>query len=138
MAALIDFVSSTASGAVNASAIAEASACLERFTNAFNACSTPRMDDELHFPHILLSGAERLVWERAGQHPSDFFSTLRSTGWHSTRYEAKEPVLASAEKVHFVVTYTRRDEKNTILSTHRNLWIVTRVTSKWGISLRSY
>jgi hypothetical protein len=96
------------------------------------------MDAELHFPHTLLSGAQRLVWDSPGQHPPDFFEQLRATGWASTRYESKEAVLASADKVHFVLTYTRRNASDEVLSTHHNLWIVTRLDGRWGIALRSY
>lgn len=115
-----------------------ASDCLDRFTAAFNAGDLAGMDAELHFPHTLLSGAQRLVWDSPGQHPPDFFEQLRATGWASTRYESKEAVLASADKVHFVLTYTRRNAPDEVLSTHHNLWIVTRLEGRWGISLRSY
>jgi hypothetical protein len=115
-----------------------ASACLDRFTTAFNAGDLAGMDAELRFPHMLLSGAQRLVWDSPGQHPPDFFERLRATGWASTRYESKEAVLASADKVHFVLTYTRRNASDEVLSTHHNLWIVTRLDDRWGIALRSY
>jgi len=124
--------------AAETNAIREASACLDRFTERFNACDTAGMDGELHFPHVMLSGANRLEWQAPGNHPADFFETLRASGWRCTRYQSKEAVLASADKVHFVVTYTREDGAGTVLSTHRNLWIAIRVGGRWGISLRSY
>ena len=132
------FVSSLASGAEDSVAVAEASACLKRFTHALNAHDFQGMDCELSFPHIMLSGAARLVWEEPGQHPIDLFEELHRTGWRSTQYEIMKPVLVSAEKVHFVLTYTRRAAEGEILSTHTNLWIVTKAAGKWGIALRSY
>ena len=96
------------------------------------------MDSTLHFPHVMLSGAERLVWPNAGQHPADFFEKLKASGWQSTQYETQEPVLVSHDKVHFVVTYTRRAADGSVLSRHKNLWIVTRINGQWGIALRSY
>ena len=86
----------------------------------------------------MLSGSERLDWLEAGQHPIDLFEKLRASGWHYTQYEAKEAVLVSLDKVHFVVTYSRHGKNGDVLSMHKNLWILTRVTGKWGISLRSY
>jgi hypothetical protein len=115
-----------------------ASSCLDRFTAFFNLCDAIGMDGELHFPHVMLSGSERLDWPEAGQHPSDFFEKLRASGWHYTQYETKETALISRDKVHFVVTYSRRNKNGDVLSMHKNLWIVTRVSGKWGISLRSY
>lgn len=136
MSDLLAFVSTdTRAASVDTTA---ASACLDRFTAAFNAGDLAGMDTELHFPHTLLSGAQRLVWDSPGQHPSDFFEQLRATGWASTRYESKEALLASADKVHFVLTYTRRNASDEVLSTHHNLWIVTRLDDRWGIALRSY
>lgn len=122
----------------DAELIAQARACLERFTERFNAADTDGMDAELHFPHVMLSGAQQLVWPAPGQHPADFFEQLRASGWQHTRYEAQEAVLVSQDKVHFVVTYSRRNAAGEVLTLHRNLWIVTRVALRWGIALRSY
>ncbi len=122
----------------DAQLVAAASACLDRFTERFNACDSAGMDTQLHFPHIMLSGAERLDWDRPGQHPAYFFDALKETGWSHTRYESKTAVLVSQDKVHFLVAYSRRNDRDEVLSLHRNLWIVTRRDGRWGIALRSY
>ena len=57
--------------------VQEASLCLDRFTAAFNTCDTERMDTELHFPHCMYSGSELMIWNSAGQHPSDFLKNLK-------------------------------------------------------------
>ena len=132
------FIEPQHSEELDAELIQAASMCLDRFTAFFNACDTDGMEDELNFPHVMFSGSERLIWREPGQHPIDFFAKLQASGWHHTQYEAKEPVLVSRDKVHFVVTYSRRDKSGGILTMHKNLWIVTRVSGKWGISLRSY
>jgi hypothetical protein len=135
---LASFVTPAASTESDTDLIQAAAACLDRFTAAFNACDTAAMDAELHFPHVMLSGAARVDWPAPGQHPADFFDKLKTTGWAHTKYLAKDPVLVSADKVHVVVVYTRDDAAGNVLSTHRNLWIATRVDGRWGISLRSY
>lgn len=96
------------------------------------------MDEYLHFPHTMYSGADRLVWEQAGQLPEDFFDKLLATGWARTVYEDKQPVLVSRDKVHFRVRYTRRTSDGRVLSEHENIWFVTRIDGRWGIALRSY
>lgn len=121
-----------------ATAIAQATQCLERFTDAFNQQDLPGMDACLHFPHQMWSGTQLLVWQQPGSHPPDFFALLRATGWTHTCYEAISPVLASADKVHFVVDYTRRGADDTELSRHRNLWVAVQHEGRWGIVLRSY
>jgi hypothetical protein len=132
------FVTSPDQSAPDEQWVGEARACLNRFTAAFNACDVVGVDGELHFPHVMMWEGRSLVWPAAGQHASDFFEQLKATGWCSTRYEAQEPVLVSPDKVHFVVTYTRRAVDDSVLSLHKNLWIVTRVDDRWGIVLRSY
>lgn len=139
MTRFTDFVSPAANTEPAAEdLVSEAVACLDRFTLAFNACDTAAMDAQLHFPHVMFSGADCLIWPTAGQHPADFFDELRKTGWDHTQYERQEPVLVSRDKVHFVVAYSRRDEQSQVLSLHTNLWIVTRVAGRWGVAVRSY
>lgn len=116
----------------------EARACIDRFGAAFNAEDLAAMDAELNFPHTLLSGAHRLEWAAPGQLPRDFFDSLRATGWVRTQTESITPVLASAEKVHFLVEYTRRTGAGEVINRYLNLWIVTRSAGHWGIALRSY
>lgn len=134
----LSFVSRTSDSSIDQGVVDEASHCLDRFTEAFNSMDLAGMDAQLHFPHVMISESEILLWDAPGQHPSDFFLRLKSTGWASTRYESKVPVLTSRDKVHFLVTYTRRSDVGAELSRHTNLWIVVRRNDMWGISLRSY
>ena len=121
-----------------AAAIAEARACVERFSRAFNSEDVAGMDRELHFPHTLFSPGSRLVWRTPGQHPADLFEALRRVGWTKSVYVSIEPLLAAADKVDFVVSYERQDSAGRVISQHKNLWIVTREDGRWGIALRSY
>ncbi|QIL79566.1 hypothetical protein G7047_06355 [Diaphorobacter sp. HDW4A] len=138
MSNFLAFVSETSDIALDSDIVKEASNCLDEFTDAFNALDLAGMDARLHFPHVMISETETLIWETSGQHPVDFFSRLQGTGWKSTRYESKVPVLASMNKVHFLVTYTRRAVSGEERSRHINLWIVVKRNNVWGISLRSY
>ena len=122
-----------------AQAVQQALTCLDAFTACFNAGDLAGMDARLHFPHIILSDAQMLVWEGPGQLPMDFFDRLRTdTGFHHSRYLAREVLLASASKVHLRVVYTRERADNTVISRHDNLWIVTCAAGRWAIQLRSY
>jgi hypothetical protein len=73
-----------------------------------------------------------------GQHPQNFFEALIQSGWHHTQYESKHAVLANREKVHYVITYSRRDSLNEVKSIHTNLWIVICIGESWKFSLRAY
>mgnify|MGYP003584843447 CR=1 FL=1 len=138
MSSFLSFVSKTSDNSIAPDVVEEASRCLDQFTEAFNSLNLAGMDAQLHFPHVMISGSETLHWDGPNQHPSDFFLRLKETGWASTRYESKVPVLVSESKVHFLVTYTRRSDSDVELSRHTNLWIVVKQNNVWGISLRSY
>src|SRR5882762_5609085 len=110
----------------DAAMIADAVRCVEAFTDRFNARDLAGMDAMLHFPHIILSGEQLVIWDKPGQLPPAFFDDLAaSTGWHHTVYQAKRPVLISPRKVHLVVQYTRNRSDGSVATSHSNLWIVT-------------
>ncbi|WP_027801124.1 hypothetical protein [Paraburkholderia dilworthii] len=53
-------------------------ACIDGFTACFNARDLNGMDAHLHFPHVILSGEQLVIWERPGQLPAHFFDTSRA------------------------------------------------------------
>lgn len=119
-------------------AIAAAIACVEAFTERFNARDADGMDALLHFPHVILDGERLMVWKTPGQLPPDFFEGLAARGWRRSTYQDKRAVLSSPTKVHLVIEYSRDGEGGAVLSRHANLWIVTFENGRWGIRQRSY
>ena len=119
-------------------AVERAIECIEAFTVRFNARDLAGIDALLHFPHAIVSGGKLVQWDRPGQHSATFFDELEATGWHHTSYRRKQVVLATPEKVHLFVEYSRDDRIGNPLSVHRNLWIVTLDNGRWGIKLRSH
>lgn len=114
-------------------------ACIEAFTDAFNARDLAGMDRFLHFPHVILSGENLVIWDRPGQLPDDFFSELtQQTGWRHTVYLDKRVVLVSPRKVHLYVQYSRNRADGSVITVHDNLWVVTWDDERWGIKQRSY
>lgn len=123
----------------HAAMAANAVACVEAFSARFNARDLAGMDARLHFPHIILSGEQLVIWEKSGQLPPSFFADLiASTGWDRSVYQHKQAVLVSPRKVHLLVDYTRNRSDGSIITRHRNLWIVTEQDGRWGIKQRSY
>lgn len=119
-------------------AIAAAVACVEAFTERFNARDPAGMDGLLHFPHVILDGERLVVWKTPGQLPADFFEGLAARGWRRSTYQDKRAVLSSPTKVHLLIEYSRDGEGGAVLSRHANLWIVTFDNGRWGIRQRSY
>jgi hypothetical protein len=119
-------------------AVRQALACIDAFTERFNARDTEGMDAHLHFPHVILAGERLVVWDGPGRHGKTFFRELAGTGWYRTRYRRREVVLATPSKVHLLVEYSRDDDAGVPLSVHRNLWIVTLDGGRWGLEQRSH
>ncbi len=105
-------------------AVRQALACIDAFTERFNARDAEGMDAQLHFPHVILAGETLVVWDGPGR--------------HRTRYRRQEVVLATPTKVHLLVEYSRDDAAGVPLSVHRNLWIVTLDGGRWGLKQRSH
>lgn len=120
-------------------AIAKSRACILTFTERFNDRDFVGMDAMLHFPHIILSGEKMEIWNAPSRLPDDFFERLSSnSGWDSSVYERIAPVLVSPRKVHFLVEYSRRRADQSVITIHKNLWVVIHEQDRWGIKLRSY
>ncbi|MGL1937350.1 MAG: hypothetical protein OCD01_20160 [Fibrobacterales bacterium] len=112
--------------------------CLEKFGDAFNTCDLAGMDNQLHFPHTLISGEKSIIWGKPGQLPSAFFDDLKAQGWGYTEVIYQKPILVSTNKVHFNVKYTRNRTDGSIISEHENIWILTLMNDNWKILIRSY
>lgn len=126
-------------GGADPDAVAAAIACVEAFTERFNARDAQGMDDLLHFPHLILAGEKLTIWKTPGQLPPRFFDDLATaTGWARSTYHAKRVVLAAPRKVHLLIDYSRDRADGTIISRHANLWIVTCEGGRWGVKQRSY
>ncbi|MGL1904373.1 MAG: hypothetical protein OCC49_19720 [Fibrobacterales bacterium] len=112
--------------------------CLEKFGDAFNNGDQAGMDDQLHFPHTLITGEKSIIWDKPGQLPSTFFDDLKVQGWRNTEVIYQTPILVSTNKVHFKVKYTRNHIDGSVMSEHENIWILTFMNDNWKILLRSY
>lgn len=53
--------------------------CVEAFTDRFNARDLHGMDALLHFPHVILSGENLVIWDGPGQLPVSFFDDLSAS-----------------------------------------------------------
>lgn len=113
-------------------------ACLEAFTERFNARDPAGMDATLHFPHLILADQHLVIWKTPGQLSPDYFNGLAAEGWARSTYHDRQVVLASPTKVHLLVEYSRDRADGSEISRHRNLWIVTRQDGRWGLKQRSY
>ena len=69
--------------------VAQATACYERYREAFNTRDVDGMVAEMHFPHRRLSGENRFeVWETADEYRASrgeaMTVSLNAEGWNHT------------------------------------------------------
>jgi hypothetical protein len=114
----------------------EASAVLDQFTAAFNRQDVAAMDATLHFPHIF-PGRKMVIWDAPRSLDAEFFPNLVASGWAFSRYTRKEVMLATGERVHFLVEYERCRADGSVLSKQAAIWVVARIDGRWGIQVRS-
>lgn len=112
---------------------------LSRFTRAFNNRDAEEMDNCLHFPHIILAGNKETVWEKPNNLPPGYFDWLEQEfGWNHSNYQSKTLVLSQNSQRHYLLEYTRNKSDGSVISSHRNLWVLTKLNGSWGIKIRCY
>ena len=121
---------------ITRNAPAEAFAVLENFTAAFNRQDVAGMDATLHFPHVFL-GKTMVIWDAPRSLAAEFFPNLVASGWSFSRYTKKEVLLATKERVHFLVEYDRCRADGSVLNKQAAIWVVARINGRWGIQVRS-
>jgi hypothetical protein len=116
--------------------IAEAMAVLDRHVIALNAKDATALADTLHFPHYRLAGTRMRVWETPDTYFSDFLARA-GEGWHHTRWDFRNVISGSREKVHIDLQFTRFRADDSPLGSFRSIWVITSIGGKWAAQLRS-
>jgi hypothetical protein len=116
--------------------IAEAMAVLDRHLIALNARDATALADTLHFPHYRLAGTRMRVWETPDTYFRDFLARA-GEGWHHTRWDFRNVISASRDKVHIDLQFTRFRADDSALGSFRSIWVITSIGDKWAAQLRS-
>jgi len=116
--------------------IVEAMAVLDRHLIALNASDATALADTLHFPHYRLAGTRMRVWQTPETYFSDFLARA-GEGWHHTRWDFRNVISASRDKVHIDLQFTRFRADDSALGSFRSIWVITSIAGKWAAQLRS-
>jgi hypothetical protein len=122
--------------------VAQATACYERYREAFNTRNVSGMVAEMHFPHRRLSGKNKFeVWETADEYRVSrgeaMTASLSAEGWSQTATTSIEAVQSGHEKVHLALGHSRQRADGTEYNAFATLWIITKIAGRWGIQFRS-
>ena len=119
----------------------EAIESYNRWLNAFNNRNVNGMLDEMHFPHVRITGESRVqMWKTRADHLiqlEGMTDRLRTEGWRKTVTTNLEAVQQGTEKVHLVMRQSRINCQGVAYNTFDTLWIFTKENGNWGVRFRS-
>ena len=93
---------------------------------ALNAQDPDALAATMHFPHYRLSGGMMRVWETPHTYLADFHKRA-SSEWHHTRWDSIDVLMASMDKVHLGVYFTRFRADDSVLAQHCSLWVIEQI-----------
>lgn len=111
---------------------------LDDYMSTFNAHDLSGWEATYHFPHYRLANGKMSVLEKAGLRDSAaVFAALERTGWHHSKWEHRNIVQASPDKVHVDTQFSRFDAKGNKIGVYESLYILTKENNRWGVKMRS-
>ena len=111
---------------------------LDEYMNAFSAKDLPKWESTYHFPHYRLASGQMSVLEKAGLRDSlHVFAPLQKAGWDYSRWDHRNIIQASDEKVHVDTQFSRYRKDGSKIGTYESLYVVTKENGKWAVKLRS-
>jgi hypothetical protein len=116
--------------------LAAAIEVLDRHMAALNARSEAGLAATLHFPHYRLASGRMQVWDGPGHYQRDFMARA-GEGWAQSQWVRREPIAVSPEKVHLDVEFERLRDDGSLIGRFRSIWVVARLSGRWGAQLRS-
>jgi len=111
---------------------------LDDYLNTFNAKDLKGWEATYHFPHYRLASGQMSVLERAGLRDSaSVFGPLQKADWNYSRWDHRNIVQASPNKVHIDTKFTRYRKDGSKVASYESLYVLTKEEGKWGVKLRS-
>ncbi len=111
---------------------------LDDYLSTFNAKDLKGWEQTYHFPHYRLASGKMSVLERAGLRDSaSVFGPLQKAGWDYSKWDHRNIVQASADKVHIDTKFTRYQKDGRKVASYESLYVLTKEDGKWGVKLRS-
>lgn len=117
-------------------AVKQALDVMQRHITALNASDNAALTATLHFPHFRLNGVQLKTWSMPADYFSDFLQRAGSQ-WSHSAFEDIQVLQSSDDKVHLDVEVRRFRADNTLITSFRSLWVITRIDDVWAVQLRS-
>jgi len=109
---------------------------LDDYMNTFNAKDAKAWQATYQFPHYRLASGKMSVLESATL-DSTVFIRLQKSGWHHSKWEHRNIIQASDDKVHVDTRFSRYRADGSLIGQYESLYIVTKENGRWGVKFRS-
>ncbi|HEX8548959.1 MAG TPA: hypothetical protein VF691_18480 [Cytophagaceae bacterium] len=111
---------------------------LDDYMNTFNAKNLMAWEGTYNFPHYRLASGHLSTLDKAGLRDSiKVFGALQKTGWDHSKWDHRNIVQGSDDKVHVDTRFSRYKTDGSLIGTYESLYIVTKENGKWGVKFRS-
>jgi hypothetical protein len=112
----------------------------DEFMRAFNARDMKAHFATFNFPHVRIASGRVRVFqtqEELAENPERYGSREVEAGWHHSRWDSREVIHSSPDKVHLKVQFTRYGADDRALNTYLAVYVITKLDGRWGIQARS-
>jgi hypothetical protein len=111
---------------------------LDEFLFALNNGDLAAQQRAMHFPHYRLANGTMTVLDQPGAAGGPSIGIRRTDpDWHHTKWDRRNIVGWSSEKVHVDTQFTRYREDDTPIASYESLYVVTKDEGRWAIKMRS-
>ena len=111
---------------------------LDAFLVGLNTADLATQQDAMHFPHYRLANGTMTVLDQPPTRPGAADGIRRTDPeWHHTKWDRRNIIGWSREKVHVDTQFTRYRKDDTPIASYESLYVVTKEQGRWAIKLRS-
>lgn len=118
--------------------VAKVNKVLDDYLATFNAKDLKGWEGTYHFPHYRLASGKMSVLEKAGLRDSvKVFGPLIKAGWDYSKWDHRNIIQASDNKVHVDTKFTRYRKDGGVVASYESLYVLTKEDGRWAVKLRS-
>jgi hypothetical protein len=111
---------------------------LDDFLAGLNDGDLAAQQRAMHLPHYRLANGTMTVLDKPPTRPGAADGIRRTDPeWHHTKWDRRNIIGWSREKVHVDTRFTRYRKDDTPIASYESLYVVTKEQRRWAIKMRS-
>lgn len=115
-------------------------AVTDAFLDRFNACDAEGHAATLGYPHVRLASGRVRIWESIEEAKAGLeraFPYLREQGWDHSKWDHRNVIHATEDKVHLDVQFTRYRADGSVIGVYPAVYVIVAQDGRWLIQCRS-